>query len=82
MELWYRKNPWKELERLHPPKFMFNGVAQCWQCANCCGESKQIIGGYPFRVPECKKLDVYVLEVYDKKCRAFQETPWDRRVEE
>lgn len=54
-------------------RFTLNNVAQCWRCNNCHGASKRSVNGQPYLVPQCKVLDVYVLEVYDRPCRAFRE---------
>ena len=54
------------------PKFVFNGVRQCWHCKNHQGNGEHIIDGYSFLMPYCRVCDADMTEVYDYPCRGFE----------
>lgn len=54
---------------VEPKKAMFNGLHQCWGCANCVG-AKDLMPLYKRELlpraiyPECKVMDMHMCEVY------------------
>lgn len=54
------------------PRFVFNGVHQCWRCANHKGSGEHVLDGYVFLFPYCRVCDADMTQVYDSPCRGFK----------
>ena len=54
------------------PKFMLQGVAQCWNCKHKDGAGVHHINGHWYLLPICEVCDTYMTIIYDPPCREFQ----------
>lgn len=54
-------------------KYTDNLCGQCWNCANMVGSKVFRKGRIFVKLPQCKKMDKYMTEVYSIPCECFDE---------
>lgn len=57
---------------METPRFVFNGVDQCWSCRNNKGSGEHELDGVYFILPYCRVCDADMVKVYDTPCKGFR----------